>query len=201
MFSTNRFLATLAFGVAPLPTGALAQETHSRTSVLILLALALGGLTTPAMADESPKVGDRVRITAPKASSDAFEGTLTRINDKSLTILSSADKVSREIPLSIIESVEIARGKTSRMRGGAIAGAAIGGGLGLMASNPPSSATKFGIDAGSMLVGVAAGGAIGALVGGMLTTDQWIPVSKEGLSVRVQTEPGPGASVRLRLSF
>lgn len=172
---------------------------RNQSRILMLLILTTAPLTAGAATDDTVMVGQRVRITAPKVSEESFEGTVTAIGPQSVTIRSSADKRSHEFPLSIVEKVEVARGKTSRARAGAIAG----GAWGLLAGQyQGNAATRFDKPSvGYVATAVVIGSGIGALVGSIFKTDNWVPVSKELVAVRVQPEPGRGVSVRLRLGF
>lgn len=164
--------------------------------------LLCGSLAGDARAGEEPlKPGDRVRVTAPAVSPRRIEGIVSRIDAETLTIVSTADTASREVPRSLIGTLEVARGTRSRWKGGAIAGAAWGVGLGLLISNPPSSSTGTSVNGGGLAAGIVVGAAMGAGIGAMLKTDRWMPVPAGAIALRVQPAPGRGMGLALSVSF
>ena len=174
-----------------------------RHRLLISTAATLlcGSLAGPAAGEEALKVGDHVRVTAPTFSPRRIEGIVARIDARTLTIVSTADTASRELPRSDIATIEVARGTRSRWRTGALIGAGWGLGLGLLLSNPPSSATGFSVDGGALAAGVVAGAAMGGLIGALLKTDRWIAVPAGAVALRIQPTPERGMSVAMTVAF
>ena len=164
--------------------------------------LVFGSLAGSAAAAEEPlKIGDRVRVTAPKFSPGRIDGIVVRIDEQTLTIVSATEEARHELPRSSIATIEVARGTRSRWKGGALVGAGWGVGLGLLLSNPPSSATEFSVDGGALAAGIAAGAAMGALVGAMRKTDRWITVPPGAIALSIQPARGQGVNLAMTVSF
>jgi hypothetical protein len=107
------------------------------------------------------------------------------------------------IPMTLVQRLEVSRGKKSHWIAGALAGA--GGGLALTAlyCNDPPLGGKC--DSGewahtaAFFGGIGAAG--GALIGAVIRTDRWTTVPPNTLTLSVSPAPGRGVALAMRLSF
>jgi hypothetical protein len=165
-------------------------------------AIVLGAMAASAAAAEpTVTIGARARVTAPSVSAGCVEGTLAAVDSETLTIVSEDDDRRVEVPRSRITKLEVVKGKKSRWAIGALVGAGAGVLLGVVASNPPSSADQFQIDGGAVAVCGAVGAAGGALVGAVLRTDRWTSVPADTVTLSIGPVPGPGIALAMRVSF
>jgi hypothetical protein len=103
------------------------------------------------------------------------------------------------VPRSRISKLEVTRGRRSRWGIGVVIGA--GAGLGVVASNPPSSADRFQVNGGAVAVSGAIGAASGALVGAVLRTDRWTTVPGGTMTLSIRPASGRGVALAMRVSF
>ena len=167
--------------------------------VLIATAAAIGlGASTAAADEHAVSIGDRVRVSAPSVSPKRIEGTLVVVDSETLTIASGGASVG--VPRSGIAKLEVTRGRKSHWVTGALIGAGWGVGVGVLFSNPPSSADHFSIDTGALAAGVVMGATLGALIGAVLRTDRWTTVPGAA-TLRIGPVPGRGVALSMRVSF
>lgn len=149
--------------------------------------------------------GDRVRVSR-IGNVPRVVCTVLALKADTL-VLDAEDRVETlEVPLALVQKVEISRGKKSNTGWGAIAGGLIGALLGAAGASswtdPWSGESGWGSDAGVVVLGVTAAGAgIGALIGAATKTDRWEEVPLD--DIRVGLSPvapnGVAVSVALRL--
>jgi len=118
-------------------------------------------------------------------------------------VLDAEDRVETlEVPLALVEKVEISRGKKSNTAGGAIAGGLFGAVLGAACASGPGGYGCGGSDAEYVaLATIAAGTGIGALIGAAIKTDRWEQVPLDDIRVGLSpvTPDGVAVSFALRL--
>jgi hypothetical protein len=165
-------------------------------------AIVLGALAASAEAadERAVTIGDRVRVTAPSVSPKTIQGSLAAADRERLSV-STAAGTRVEVPRSRIAKLEVMRGSKSRWGIGALIGAGAGALLGVVASNPPSSADHFQVDGGAVAVCGVVGAAAGALVGAVLRTDRWTTVPGDTVTLSIGPVSGRGVALAMRVSF
>ena len=156
-----------------------------------------------------PIAGEKVRVTT-RAGRSRESGVVVRTDADSLTVSLGRGQPPVRIPLASVERLEVARGRRTTAREGALVGGLAGGVLGgLVAGGITKTLCEIGSDcrvetAQASLVGAglfgAAGAAAGALIGLAMKTDRWerLPVDR----VRVGIRPAPsGAGVQVSLAW
>jgi hypothetical protein len=174
-----------------------------RFPIAATAAMALGALATSAAAadERALTVGERVRVTAPSVSPRRIEGTLAAVDRETVTVVSRDDGTRVGVSRSQIAKLEVVRGEKSHWGTGALIGAGAGVLLGVVASNPPSSADGFQVDGGAVAVCGAVGAAGGALVGAVLRTDRWTTVPGDTVTLSIGPVPGRGVALAMKVSF
>ena len=178
-----------------------------------MCSLLLCAATTGRAAAQQP--GDTVRVRV--ANGPRMEGRLERIDTDTLVVVGS-NSVRRSIPRAEVRRIDVARGQTSTaravLRGAAFGfaiGAATGAAFGAVTYTegcPPSSGFCLDLGRGfEAYVGGIAGGALGAIGGGMVGAardrTEWFRVPG-GSGVRLGVGSGAeggvavGAALRLR---
>ena len=176
------------------------------TLAAAVLAAAVAAADTPASGVVVP--GEKVRVTT-RNSQDDKTGVVMEADARSLTVSLGSGKPPVRIPLASVKKLEVARGRRTAAKEGAIAGGLVGLVLGVLAVHTVSyalcenatdcdaSPQGYGIGAGAF----AAGGAgLGALVGLAIKTDRWerVPVDRVGVAIG----PVPaGAGVQVSLGW
>jgi hypothetical protein len=163
----------------------------------------LGGLAATVTAADAGLVamGDRVRITAPSVSPLRIDGAVGRVDTDLLVVVSERDGRRIEVARSRIVRLEVARGTKPCFARCALLGVGSGLALGVLLSNPPSSATKFSIDGGALVSSVAVGAALGVLGGLVWQTERWTTVPGNELALAIGPIPGRGLAVAMKVSF
>ena len=173
------------------------------------LALLLSMPPAFVMADDAsttpPVEGDRIRLNAPGVGDLPIIGRLLAADQSALAVTRDDGSVVN-VPRSAIQELEIARGRRSHAKKGAIIGAAAGAGL-LLASYAVSdddcdSDARCGIYPVVLGAAFAAiGGLVGAGIGKMFKTDRWVKVDLGRVKVSVAPSVAPsGRGVALRVS-
>ncbi|HKQ56804.1 MAG TPA: hypothetical protein VJY35_02955 [Candidatus Eisenbacteria bacterium] len=150
-----------------------------------LAALAAFCLAAPALAVDFDDLrrGTRVRLRTGATDSVGVVGTVDRLETASGERLSqgvlhvNVDGSERAFPLLALESLEISRRRTGR---GALVGALVGGGLGVLlgAGSDPGLISQGGqIVIGGLFLGLA-GIPVGALMGSQMRTWESVPLER-----------------------
>src|SRR5688572_25391774 len=168
--------------------------------------MAAGFLTAAAVARAEPgpsgwpDPGERVRLTTHK-SEDREKGVVVATDAESLTVSLGSGKPPVRFAIASLERLEVARGRRSAAKEGAITGGILGGAFGVFAISVVSAvlcdnASGCDASAGAYLAGTgifgAGGAGLGALVGLAIKKDRWerVPMSR----VRVGLQPVRGGA-------
>jgi hypothetical protein len=153
-----------------------------------------------------PVPGEKVRLTT-HTGTGRDKGVVVAADAEALTVSLGTGKPPLRVPLASLERLEVARGRRSAAKEGAITGGIVGGAFGIFAISVLSAVlcdNSDGCDAsaqaylgGAGIFG-AGGAGLGALVGLAIKKDRWerVPVDR----VRVGLEPvrgGAGVGVSL----
>jgi hypothetical protein len=178
------------------------SKMRGRFLISTAAAMVLGALAASAEAadEHAVRIGDQVRVTAPSVSPKTIQGSLAAVDRERLSVSTTAG-TRVEVPRFRIAKLEVLRGSKSRWGIGALIGAGAGVLLGLVASNPPSSADHFQVDGGAVAVCGAVGAAGGALVGAVLRTDRWTTVPGDTVTLGIGPVSGRGVALAMRVSF
>lgn len=180
------------------------MRTHEaiRSCVMPVLATMLL-LPAEAPAQEPPAaspvtVGTKVRIRAPSVAKGRVEGMVLEIDEKSLLIGVSKDRVPLRVPRQAITQLDVNAGQRGRVLKGMI----IGAGVGAASFTALLASTDLGPDsgdyAGAVGIGAVGGGILGAGIGALIKTDRWSPVPLD--RVRLSLGPTRGRGIALSLS-
>ena len=176
------------------------------TFAAAVLAAAVAGADV--QPSEWPTTGDKVRVTA-RTGVDDKTGVVVQADAQSLTVSLGFKKPPVRIPLASIQRLEVARGRRTAAKEGAISGGIVGVVLGVAAVYVASHALcEYDTDCdaspqayGLGIAAFAAGGAgLGALVGLAIKTDRWERVPVDRLRVAIRPVPA-GAGVQLSLGW
>jgi hypothetical protein len=176
-------------------------------SAAVLAAAAVAGAN--AAPSGWPMTGEKVRVTT-RAGRSPEKGVVVQTDAESLTVSLGSGRSPVQIPIASIERLEVARGRRTTARDGALVGGFAGAVLGGLAvgglmhalcenGSDCSGETAQGALVGAGLFGTAGAGA-GALIGLAIKTDRWerLPVNR----VRVGILPAPaGASAQISLAW
>ena len=163
-----------------------------------VLFLGAGAMAAPLGAQVVLQPGAKVRVTAPTAGVDRFQGTVIATGD---TIDVSRGDARIRVPAAAVTRLELSRGK-SRLAGagrGALWGAGIGLALGAITSGQRDEYSDCDevapfvecepISSGEWLAYNTAGGAIwGTLIGAIVGKERWdtiaVPATRTSMTVR-----------------
>lgn len=174
------------------------------TSMVLLLSIPC----TAVLADEAPSgppaEGERIRLKAPAVAGRAITGRLLRAGPSALVVTRDDGSVV-DVPRSAIQELEVARGRTSRAKTGAVIGGAAGAGAIVAAyaadgggchSDARCVIYPIVLGAASISIGAVVGRAIGEMVG----TDRWVKV--DPARVKVALAPtGRGVAFAVSVGF
>ena len=140
-----------------------------------------------------PRIGARVRLTAPMVASQRVVGNVTEIDETSMTVLEEGS-ILLKVPFAAVTTLEVSNGRVRQWKKGALIGAGVGALLSIGFHKPnnqvspsfgPSGCSYAGFycidDPGGARVAVTLGGALdGAALGALRKTDRWasIPVDQ-----------------------
>lgn len=164
--------------------------------VAAVFAAALAGAEPPP--SNWPAAGERVRLTT-LTSPGEQNGVVVETDAESLTVSLGVGKPPVRVPLGSVKRLEVARGRRTAVKEGAIGGGVLGTVLGVLAVTGLSqalceggadcTASGEGYLVGAGIFGVGGAG-LGALIGLAIKKDRWerVPVGR----VRVGWEPARG---------
>lgn len=175
--------------------------TAPRTILVIAALLLATSVDLFAQQGSLVAPGDRVRVSR-LGSVPPLVCTVLALKADTL-VLDAEDRVAPlEVPLALVEKVEVSHGKKSRIGTGAIVGGLTGALLGALGSLAWGDAGSLGSDAGvAILASTAAGTGIGALIGAATKTDRWeeVPLTDIRVGLSPVTPDGVAVSVAYRL--
>lgn len=148
-----------------------------------------------------PTLGSRVRLWAPAVAGGRIEGTVVRVDDRSLSVGRDGEALS--VPRDAITRFEVGTGRHRHVWQGLGIGAAAGGLLGGLSGCFPMVAC--GGDAGQHLgaaaLGAFAGAGWGALIGAFVQGEGWRTVPLEQLHLALAPARGGGVGLSVAYSF
>jgi hypothetical protein len=153
------------------------RSPQRSAAVGILIQLLVGATAGPVYSQADS--GSRVRVTTNVRSQRPLVGTLISVDTDSFRLMASTSRKLVAIPTASIVRLERSRNRRTNAGGGAVLGAAIGGGtgllLGLLASTEKDS--FYEVDGGDVVVAAlvlaVAGAGVGALIGAVSHREQW----------------------------
>lgn len=150
----------------------------------ILFGAALQLLLPAAATAQRLYPGQRIRVTAPQLHLERQTGQLQWLDADSLVLAGSAGRWV--VPCDILTQVDSLRGVRSHALVGLAAGAVVGFVVGAILFSPESTGCtgsgNYGETCALIRAGIVVGGAgLGALVGALIRTEQWAPVSRDSL--------------------
>ena len=177
----------------------------------ILIALALAGSAATARAQEgtassaghSLAAGSRVRLLVGPEPVE-LQGVVLNVDDKNLTLAPDA-RVPVKVRLDAIERLEVSVGrKRNALRGLVIGGVSMGL-LGLTFSVDPedcgSDSANFCSRAEAVGAGALTGALLGSVIGGLIQTEQWMPLGVEVQRPTLTGNRNGAAEVALSFAF
>ena len=155
-----------------------------------------------------PVTGEKVRVTTLKSESRE-RGVVVQTDAEFLTVSIGSGMAPVRIALASIERLEVARGRRTAAKEGALWGGVVAAALGALAvagigEALCENATSCGASAEGYLVGIgifgAAGAGLGALAGLAIKTDRWERVPLDRLRVGIRPV-ADGAGVQVSLGW
>ncbi len=193
----------------------MGKRVSSMVLILVVVASAVGaaGEEPPDPCASAAFVGDRVRLRM-TGERHLLTGKVLEIDGAALVIARGREGAVLRVPLASLDRLEVARGRRNRAALGAAIGfvpgalyaAAVVGALGC---EEQVRCTKVGPMLVSGLVGGAATGTLGALIGLAIRTDRWqaVPLGepaagrKATLGIGLSPIAGRGLRVGLSVGF
>ncbi len=169
---------------------------------IVVVMLAVSGLSLAAQDVPLPRPGDRVRVTAPDQRVQQVEGRLLRLRPDTLAVQPATEGSPRlVIPLSSLTSLQVRRHRFWPAGEGARYGALVGGGLGVVFAAWACRAKDCEVYTVPVYLAFGFwGGATGLLVGaviGAIGGRAWEEVALDQLRVRFR----PQRDRRFALAF
>ena len=147
---------------------------------LVVGPLLLPVITGPIAAQADS--GSRVRVTTSAGAQRRWVGTLVQVDADSIRLTSAPDRKIVSLPTASVVRLERSVDRRTNAGGGAVIGALVGGGAGLLLGVLASSeeTSWYEVGAGDVFAATAvlaaAGGGIGALIGAASHKERWEPV-------------------------
>lgn len=177
------------------------------TTILVLL---LSMPSAPVMANdafsEPPVEGDRIRLNASGMGDRPIIGRLLSADQSAIAVTRDDGRVV-DVPRSAIQDLEIARGRRSHAKAGAVIGGAAG--VGVLLAGYAVSPSEGDCDSDPrcglypVVLGAAfaaIGGLVGAGIGKLVKTDRWVKVDPGRVKVSVAPR-GRGAALGVSVAF
>lgn len=147
------------------------------------------------------QTGERVRVRAPRVSSDRLIGNLTSLGADTLVLATERGGAIIPIATSDLAEIQVSQGKKSNTILGLTVGAGVGVasavGLAIWACNADDDGCTAGMVAGGSLGVLAVTAGLGAGIGALIKTERWrdarLPPPPAGIGLGV----GPDGSVLL----
>lgn len=149
-----------------------------RVSVL-LLPLVLGAFPLMSQQTRELEPGTRIRVTVAGGESRVHIGLYQMVHDTALVLQAAPAPLS--IPLGLVRSLELSRGRKPSVVGGGV-GLLVGGAIGAVALGFFGNTDDYGVPGGGQddtkfLLGGVVGGVIGGAVGAFLfRRERWEPL-------------------------
>jgi hypothetical protein len=175
-------------------------------SVLALVLMFADVLPGVAQLSTAPRVGSRVRITAPGRDLDKAVGTV-RETTRDAIVVHFRRMPGDTLLRSDITAIDVSVGRKRRTLRGAGVGALVGVGVGALIGFADggdillSAQEKAAV--GAIVLGVV-GSALGLIIGSAVRTDVWAPLIPDGLEpvvLPISSEGGVGLRIGLTFPF
>lgn len=180
--------------------------SSSRASVIAGALLAAAALDLAAQSS-TLKPGARIRVAAERT----YTGTLIGLDTTHLRLQPQGRADTVVVPTGAVTKLELSTGQKSAAGRGALIGALVGGGLGLLLGTAAASEScdpnKWCIDYGGEAVaaGVVLLGGVGALtgafIGALSRTDRWEPVPPGGVELGATSGRRGGIGIGVSVAF
>lgn len=185
------------------PPGSIAVNLRNALALLTLACLfaSASAAGEDAPLDLSPTPGMRVRVLAPDLSPSKVVGTVTRVDDQSVTI----EVPGRSEPVSVLRE-KIARLDVSAGRRSRWVGAAIGGAIGIagtaLACRAHETNNSFVPNREVTGACAAVGAAVGAFVGAIIPPgEHWNAMPETRYRVGLAPRPDHGLDLAIAWKF
>ena len=193
----------------------MGKRVASMVLILVVVASARGGAgeEPPDPSASAAIVGDRVRLRM-TGERDLLTGKVLEIDGAALVLARGREGGVLRVPLASLDRLEVARGRRHRAGMGAaigfVPGALFGGTVGLyIACSEQVGCSPVGpVLVGGLLGGAATGG-LGALIGLVIRSDRWqaVPLGgsaagrKATVGIGLSPVPGRGFQVGVSVGF
>lgn len=171
---------------------------------IVLLTLIAGPAVAQPGGTPELVVGSRVRVATQASPGDRMKGTISALDEKTLTILNDDHQVVR-IPRDGLSHLDVGLGRKTHARRGAVIG-----GL-FMAADAAiycaiDSDRNDSLDlydggpcgAAEIVSSVVFAAGVGAAIGALVKTDRWVPIDTVKIGLALPKGRGVGVSVALR---
>ena len=155
---------------------------------LLVPTVLLASLAAPVWAAESPypslgsilSVGSRVRLRSEVVGGE-HRGLIVALDDHAVTLAGDGGGVPLKLPLGSITAAETSIGRKRHTLRGVAIGAAVGLALGATYAVDPQDcgpdSSHFCSRSEALAAGSLGGAGLGALVGALVKTDRWAPIT------------------------
>lgn len=182
------------------------MRTRRSIAAAAPVVLALSSMGAAQDAFTPLRTGDRVRYRL-TGGDPLITARVLEIAEGSLLLETGKDRGPLRVDLASLERLDVARGRRSHARLGAIlgggAGGAFGGFFGFMAASldeNESSHPAEGVLLGAAIVG-AAGALVGAAIGSAFRTDRWQRLGDQKVQLSFGPAPGRGLAGAVAVRF
>jgi len=177
--------------------------------VLVTSFVDVWGSSASAEEGKPTTSGPRVRVTAPGFAKKPIVGTLTAVDDTTVTVQRSKESENVAIARGALTQFEISRKSSRKGKGagiGALAGAGVGAAIGFAAGEDcgaPDAPSIVCFSRGASAVGVGlAGAVVGSIVGVIVAPgEKWETANPDSLKINVTLLRGRRGGVGFMLSL